>query len=275
MLNDILHHLQDSTYMTLGSVGSMQFILTKQTVVMWIAAGLSLLLIGYVGMLYRRTTSGVPRGFLMNAIEAYVIYVRDNMVYPIMGEKHGRDYLPMILTLFTFLLACNFLGLVPTVATGWLPGPDVTIYPSATATGNPWVNVALAAFVLAMGIYGGIKQHGLFGYLGGFVPSGVPIFVAFIIWPLELFGTLIKHAVLAVRLLANMVAGHAVLFGILAAAGLIFKLVGSTLVGWPVSMVPVVLGLLIYAVEVLVAIIQAYVFTLLSVIFLDEQVAGH
>ena len=137
------------------------------------------------------------------------------------------------------------------------------------------MNGALAVFVLGVGIIGGIREHGFFGYLGGFVPDGVPIFVAFIIWPLEIFGTLIKHAVLAVRLLANMVAGHAVLFGILAAAGLIFKLVGSTLAGWPVSMVPVMLGLLIYSVEVLVAIIQAYVFTLLSVIFLDEQVAGH
>lgn len=261
--------------MTLGSVGSVQFMLTKQTVVMWIAAALSLLLVTYVGVLYRRSVNGVPRGYLMNTLEAFVLYVRDSMVYPIMGEKHGKQYLPLILTLFTFLLICNFLGLVPTIATYWLPGPDVTIYPSATATGNPWVNFALAILVLFIGIIGGIKEHGLFGYLGNFVPHGVPIFVAAIIWPLEVFGTLIKHAVLAVRLLANMVAGHAVLFGILGAAGLVFKLLGSALIGWPVSMVPVMLGLLIYAVELLVAIIQAYVFTLLSVIFLDMQIAGH
>lgn len=275
MLNDILHHLQDSTYMTLGTLGSVEFIITKQTVVMWIAAAISLLLIGYVGLLYRRSVTVVPRGYVMNAIEAYVIYVRDSMVYPIMGEDHGRDYLAFILTLFTFLLTCNFLGLIPTIATGWLPGPDWTLYPSATATGNPWVNFALAILVLLVGILGGIKEHGLFGYLGNFVPHGVPFFVAILIWPLEVFGTLIKHAVLAVRLLANMVAGHAVLFGILAATGLIFQLVGSAVTGWPVSMVPVLLGLLIYAVEVLVAIIQAYVFTLLSVIFLDMQIAGH
>lgn len=275
MLADILHHLQDSTYAVLGTLGPIQFIITKQTVVMWIAALISLTLVLYVASLYRRTTSGIPRGYLMNAIEAYVIYVRDSMVYPIMGEEHGKDYLTFILTLFTFLLTCNFLGLIPTIATGWLPGPNLTIYPSATATGNPWINFALAILVLVVGILGGIKEHGFFGYLGNFVPHGVPFFVAILIWPLEIFGTLIKHAVLAVRLLANMVAGHAVLFGILAAAGLVFKLVGSAIVGWPVSMVPVLLGLLIYAVEVLVAIIQAYVFTLLSVIFLDMQIAGH
>lgn len=275
MLNDILHHLYDATYMKLGSFGGMDFLITKQTVVMWIAALICILLVGYVGLLYRRSIDVIPRGYLMNAIEAFVVYVRDSMVYPIMGEEHGKDYLTFILTLFTFLLTCNFLGLIPTIGTGWLPGPNLTIYPSATATGNPWINFALAILVLVVGILGGIKEHGLIGYLGNFVPHGVPFFVAILIWPLEIFGTLIKHAVLAVRLLANMVAGHAVLFGILAAAGLIFKLVGSAVIGWPVSMVPLLLGLLIYAVEVLVAIIQAYVFTLLSVIFLDMQIAGH
>jgi F-type H+-transporting ATPase subunit a len=275
MVETILHHLKDSTYMTLGSLGSIQFLLTKQTVVMWIAAVITLLLVGYVGLLYRRNLSGVPRGYLMNAVEAYVLYVRDSMVYPIMGKETGRNYLPFILTLFTFLLVCNFLGLIPTITLVEVPGTSVPIYPSSTPTGNPWINIGLASMVLVLGIIGGIKEHGFFGYLGSFVPHGVPFFVAVIVWPLEVFGTLIKHAVLAVRLLANMVAGHAVLFGILGAAGILFGLVGSPLGGWPVSLVPVMLGLLIYAVEVLVAIIQAYVFTLLSVIFLDMQIAGH
>ncbi len=275
MVETILHHLRDSTYITFGSLGSLQLLVTKQTVVMWIAAGISLLVVGYVGWRYRRSVAGVPRGYLMNAVEAYVIYVRDSMVYPIMGEDKGRDYLSFVLTLFTFLLICNFLGLVPTINTHWLPGPNVTIYPTSASTGNPWINFALATYVLGLGIVGGIKEHGFFSYLGSYVPHGVPTPIAFILWPLEVFGTLIRHAVLAVRLLANMIAGHAVLFGILGAAGLLFRLMGSSLIGWPVSMAPVFLGLLIYFVEVLVAVIQAYVFALLSVIYLDMQIAGH
>lgn len=271
-MSEIIHHLVDHTYLQLVQVGPISFAITKHTVVMWIAAGLTFLLVAYVGARFRASLNGVPKGVLMNATEALVIYVRDQMVYPIMGEETGQRYLSLILTLFLFIFTCNLLGLIPTIA---VPATDITIYPSATATGNPAINFGLAIAVLVIGVADGIREHGLIGYLTNYVPHGVPVWIAPLMWPIEFLGTLIKHAVLAIRLMANMLAGHAVLFGILLSAVIFVEIIPLTPLGLAASVVPVLLGLLIYALEILVALIQAYVFALLSAIFLDMQVSGH
>lgn len=280
MLHKLTHHLVDHTYVVLFETGVFTVQLSKHSVVMWFAAVIALLLVGYCGRRYKSSVATVPQGFLMNAVEAFVVYVRDKMVYPIMGEDLGDQYLNFILSLFTFILTCNFLGLIPAIP---LPvsisvpfvGSISKIYPSGAATGDPWVNLALASTVLFIGAAHGIKEHGLIGYITNFVPHGVPWPVAIIMFPIEVFGTLIKHLILAVRLLANMVAGHAVLFGSLLAAVLFTDIIGSPGAALSASVVPVALGLLIYGLEVIVAIIQAYVFTLLSVIFLETQISGH
>jgi len=262
----------DHTYTVLFKIGMFTVEISKHSVVLWIAALVSLLAVGYCGWRYRNSVSSVPRGFLMNLVEAFVIYVRDKMVYPIMGEELGDKYLNLILTLFTFILTCNFLGLIPKIK---IPGIHLVLYPSGTATGDPWVNLGLASMVLFVGAAHGIREHGLLGYIGNFVPHGVPWPVAILMFPIEVFGTLIKHVILAVRLLANMVAGHAVLFGILGAAVVFTQNIPTPALGLSMSVIPVALALLIYVLEIIVALIQAYVFTLLSVIFLEMQVSGH
>lgn len=268
MLHTIQHHLLDHTY-TAWELAGYTLYVTKHTVVMWIVSGLMLLLVIGVGRWYRGNPVA-PKGLLMNSLESFVLYVRDELVYPIMGREVGRDYLSFTLTLFLFILGCNFLGLVPTIKFGgWV------IYPSATATGNVWISGGLAVFVLAMGVIFGIQEHGFIGYLAGFVPEGIPWWLIPLMWPIEVVGTLIRHAILAVRLLANMMAGHAILFGILGTAALFVGMLPSLAAGYAAALAPVLLGLLIYALEFLVALIQAYVFTLLSVIYLDMQVSGH
>lgn len=269
-MSEILHHLVDETYVTLFTMGGVAFELTKHTVVMWIATVVTFLMVVYVGREYQKRVTAVPRGVLMNAMEASVIYFRDEMVYSIMGEEKGRKYLSLFLTFFLFILVCNLLGLVPTI--GW---GHYKLYPSATATGNPNINFALALLVLFIGIGAGIKNHGLIGYFANFIPHGVPLWIAPLMWPIELLGTVIRHLILAVRLMANMLAGHAVLFGILLASVAFVQVIPSPWLGAAASMAPVVLALLIYALEILVALIQAYVFTLLSVIYMDMQVSGH
>lgn len=267
MLHTIQHHLLDHSY-TAWEVAGYTLYITKHTVVMWIVSALMVLFVVGVARRYRGDTKA-PSGVLMNVLESFVLYVRDEIVYPIMGEEHGEEYLSFTLTLFLFLLGCNFLGLIPTIEIGgWV------VYPSATATGNVWISGGMAAFVLVMGVVFGIKEHGFFGYLANFVPEGIPFWLVPLMWPIEVVGTVIRHAILAVRLLANMLAGHAILFGILGTAALFVGML-SPQTGYAAALGPIALGLLIYALEVLVAIIQAYVFTLLSVIYLDMQVSGH
>jgi F-type H+-transporting ATPase subunit a len=273
-------HLIDHTYQVLFRFGAFTVEISKHSVVMWIAAVLCLLIVGYCGWRYRSRVSNVPKGYLMNAVEVFVIYVRDKMVYPIMGKELGDKYLNLVLSLFTFILTCNFLGLVPAIKLPFaVPVPffgEISkLYPSGAATGDPWVNLALASSVLFIGAIHSIREHGLLGYIANFVPHGVPWPVAIIMFPIEVFGTLIKHVILAVRLMANMVAGHAVLFGILGVAVIFSDMLASPAAALSASVIPVALGLLIYGLEVIVAIIQAYVFTLLSVIFLETQVEGH
>lgn len=275
MMNEILHHLQDTEYLH-GELYGIPLYLTNHTLVMWVVSVLLVVLVGYVGWRFRRRVSPVPRGFVMNVIEAYVIYVRDELVYPIMGKKTGKKWLGFILTLFIFLLGCNLWGLVPDL---YVPGSKALVGHkmkiSGGATGNIWINGGLAVLVLFSGMIFGIKNHGVLGYIKNYVPHGVPLLLFPLLWPIEVFGTLIKHAVLAIRLFANMLAGHGVLFGVIGTAAIFVEMLGNLGVGFMASLAPIALGLLIYMLEILVAIIQAYVFSLLSVIFLDMQVSGH
>jgi len=245
------------------------FYWSKHAVTLSVAALLTLGLVALVGYWYRRQINLVPRGFFMNALESFVENIRDGMVYEIMGEEDGRRYLNFILTIFLFILVCNFIGLVPSIG---IPGADSYLYEGAAATGDLWVNLALASFVLVVGMLDGIRQHGFFGWLAHF-SHGAPWYSWPIVWPIEVLGTLIKHAVLAIRLMANMVAGHAVLFGILLMAVQFVEQMQSAGMAAMASAGPLVLGTLIFCIEILVAIIQAYVFTILSVIFIDLQVA--
>ena len=275
MMKEILHHLQDSTYLH-GEFYGIPLYLTNHTLVIWVVSLLLVCLVGYVGWRFRRQVSPVPRGFVMNMIEAYVIYVRDELVYPIMGKETGKKWLGFILSLFLFLLGCNLWGLLPDL---YIPGSKAfaehKMKISGGATGNLWINGGLALLVLVLGMIYGIKNHGLLGYNKNYVPEGVPILLFPLLWPIEVFGTLIKHAVLAIRLFANMLAGHGVLFGVIGTAAIFVELLGNLGFGMIAAIAPVALGLLIYMLEILVAIIQAYVFSLLAVIFLDMQVSGH
>ncbi len=268
--------LVDHGYQTLVDLGPVAFELSKHSLVLIQVVLITIALVSLVGYWYRRTDSNVPRGPLMNAVEKFVIYVRDVMVYPVMGEKHGRKFLPFFLTLFSFLLVANLLGNVPEISIPWT---GVTLYPSATVTAEPFVTGSLALLVLVVGMVYGIWKMGFMGYLGHFVPHGVPKAIGVIIWPIEIFGTLLKHIILAVRLNANMLAGHAVLYALLEVGIIILNQLEPTASGIVVAsaatVVPLSIGLFLYAIELLIAVLHAYIFTILSVIFIDLQISAH
>jgi F-type H+-transporting ATPase subunit a len=232
------------SWMVQSEDGHAYLMLSKHLVFMCLAIALLLLLL----LAARRSAgSAAPRG-AGNLVEAFVVFIRDGVVLPNTGEE-GRPYLPFFLTVFFFILTMNLLGLVPF---------------GSSATGNLSVTAGLALCAFGMMQWAGIRAHGLGGHLKGLMPHGVPLFVAPILLPIEFLGMFTKPFALCVRLFANMMAGHAV---IAAFMGLIVVPV-LALTNVPVA---VAIGLL----ELFVAFLQAFIFTMLTAIFTGSFIHQH
>jgi F-type H+-transporting ATPase subunit a len=230
--------------------GCLDMSITKHTVMMWLSA---LLLIGSVLIFSSRDKAKlVPRGVGANMFEMLVLFVRDELAIKNIGKEEGPRYVPFLLTAFFFILFMNLLGLFP-----WM----------ATATGNIAVTCALAICTFVLTQAAGIRAAGLGGYLKH-LTGGVHWLLWPIMIPVEILGLFTKPFALTMRLFANMLAGHIVIFFLL---GLIFMM-GSAAVG--LVAVPFAMG--IYFLELFVAFVQAYVFTMLSALFIGMSVAmGH
>ncbi len=221
---------------------------TKHTFWMWIAAAL-LILLFWVGA--PKKGQLVPRG-LGSLLELLVVFVRDEIARKNIPGKEGDRYTPYLLTCFFFILVMNFLGLIPYCA---------------SATSNIGVTLALALLTFVMTQAAGIRAVGVGGYLkhltGGVHPALWPIMI-----PVEFLGLFTKPFALTIRLFANMVAGHIVIYFLIA---LIFILKSAWL-----AAVSVPFAFAIYLLEIFVALVQAYVFTMLSSLFIGFGVAmGH
>lgn len=231
----ISHHLADHPLWVIGG-----FSFTKQMLVMSISA-----LIVAAAVL---TAANKP-GKLRSVLEAYILFLRKDIVEPALG--HDADlYLPYFLTLFLFILLMNLGGLIPT---------------GMTPTGNISVTAALSltTFFLIQG--SGIWRHGFFGHFKNLIPHGVPLWVTPLVFAIEFMGYFTKCIALCIRLFANMTAGHLV---ILLFLGLILLFGQSNpWAGLGVGVVSVGLTLGLYALELIVALVQAYVFTMLTAIF--------
>ncbi len=251
----IMHHVLDAKELDFTPFGiihlpefhlfGIDLSITKHVVFMWIAVVLLILIFKFVANSYKK--SRVPKGFA-NAMEILLLFVRDEIARPTIGKGYER-FLPYLLTVFFFILTCNFLGLIPY-------GSTATSNISVTAT------LAVISFIMIQG--GGMIKNGPVGYFKGLIPHGVPFWLLPIMFVVEILGLFTKPFALAIRLFANMTAGHIV---ILALIGLIFIL--KTYFVAPVS---VSFALFIYLLEILVAVIQAYIFTMLSSLFIGMAV---
>jgi len=251
----IMHHILDSKELSFEPFGTIHLptlhlfgydiSITKHVVFLWVASVVLITLLSIVSRSYKKSL--VPKG-VSNLMEVLIVFVRDEIAKPTIG-KGFEKFLPYLLTAFFFILTCNFIGLVPYTATA-------TSNISVTAT------LAVISFVVIQG--GGMMKNGVFGYFKGLIPHGVPFWLLPIMFVVELLGLFTKPFALAIRLFANMTAGHIV---ILALLGLIFIL--RTYFVAPVS---ISFALFIYLLEVLVAIIQAYIFTMLSSLFIGMAV---
>lgn len=197
---------------------------------------------------------GVPTGFAA-AVEGLVIFVRDEIAEKEIGHGDGRKFTPLLLSFFFFILGAALFGLLPF---------------SATSTGNISVTMALAAISFAAQQWGGISKHGVVHHFMGIVPPGLPAWLLPIMIPVEILSMFTKPFALMVRLFANMLAGHMVITALI----LLIPMGAQVSQVLGVAMIPISLGLALFIMilEVLVAFIQAYIFTLLTAIFIGMYV---
>jgi F-type H+-transporting ATPase subunit a len=259
---DILHHIQNAREIELpfgtvvhlppeGSwmVGPVDLTPTKHVVFLWLTGAIVLLMFLPAARRARRSGGESPKGG-HNVLEASVLFFRDKIVMPNVGHG-GEKFAPFVITLFFFILIANLLGLLP-----W----------GSSATGNVSVTAALAILTLIVVEVTGMRTLGPKGYLGTivYIPQGLPKplvpIMALIMTPVELLGKLAKPFALAIRLFANMTAGHVLLLAIIS---LIF-LFGS----YAIAVGPVVMAVALTFLEIFVAFLQAFIFALLTSVFI-------
>jgi len=251
----IMHHVLDARELDFSPFGvihlpqlhlfGIDISITKHVVFMWLALVILVVTFIFVARSYRKSL--IPRG-ITNLTEVLIVFVREEKARPTIGKGNER-FLPYLLTAFFFILTCNFLGLIPY---------------GSTATSNIAVTATLATISFIVIQVGGMMKNGVIGYFKGLIPHGIPTWLLPIMLVVELLGLFTKPFALAIRLFANMTAGHIVIMALL---GLIFIL--HTYVVVPVS---ISFALFIFLLEILVALLQAYIFTMLSGLFIGMAV---
>jgi len=237
----IMHHVGDPHDWALPFVHlELPSFLSVHRLVLVLGAVLVVLLFG---VLYRKKDP-VPRGFT-NVLEILVLFIRDQIAIPSLGDADGRRLTPLLCTFFFLILCLNLMGMIPS-------------FPAAT--GDISVTAALALVTLGFMVFGAIYRNGIGGFFMAFVPKGVPWPILFLIVPIEIMGLGFKTLALTIRLFANMLAGHIVIFSLL---GMMY-LFG--LLALPMVFLAVGIGFL----ELFVCFLQAYIFTLLSALFMGQ-----
>lgn len=250
----IMHHILNGKELDFAPFGAIHLpvfnvygvdLLTKHSVFMVLVALLLIWVFTAVARSYKKSL--IPKGFV-NFFEILVIFVRDEIAKPTIGHGYQK-FVPYLLTAFFFILFSNFLGLIPF---------------TATVTSNIAVTATLAVLSFFVIQIGGIRKNGFFGYFKGLIPHGIPWPLLFIMAPIEILGLFTKPFALALRLFANMTAGHIVIYAL-------FSLIFVTK-SWGMAGFSFFLALFVYLLEILVALLQAYIFTMLSSLFIGMAV---
>ncbi len=245
------------------AIGNGTYGLTQYFVWMLLAA--ILLLVVIFTFKKKQSQSLVPHGFFVNGMEFAVEYVKDDICVSTFGEDGWRKHFPFLASIFFFVAFGNVIGALPT----WKPG-----------TGSIGITAAVALVSFIYFIVMGIKAHGPWGYIKSLAPSGLAAPIALVVWVIEVFSTFLRLVTLAVRLFCNMFAGHVVMGTFAMLATFFFQPMlqqfSAAHAGMAAcSILWMLLLILIYAVEMLIAVIQAYVFTLLSAVYIQLAEAEH
>ena len=266
------------------------FSITKHVFLLLLVAFITVTSIIFLVQRYIASHTKVP-GKPMNFIEMIVVYIRENVLKNFIGEKYYREWAPLIYTLFFFILVGNFLGLIPIFDflgfINYFGSKLVSIdyhntflYPLThggnTVTANINLNFALATITFFAFTIAGIKKYGPIGHWKNFAPPGLAWPLYFIVVPIEILGMLLRPLTLTLRLAGNMMGGH---LALIIFTGLVMQIAQSYnsvlmgLVGASLFSVP--LSICIIFLEILVGFLQAYVFALLTAVFIGMAVNVH
>jgi ATP synthase subunit 6 len=227
----------------------------------WVCLGLMLLVFMPVVGSFKKGQVG----WFTRVMRGFCLWVRDEMVYSVMGKEEGRKFAPFFMFMFFFIVFMNVIGLLPSLGHSF----PFAIY---TATGTPYVTGALALITLGMMLGCGIKKNGGVGFFKGLVPHGLPVALVPIMFVIEIISLLVKPFALTIRLFANMLAGHLV---IASAIGLIFlfaKLQGGAATSYLTAIPCFGMAVFIYIIEAFITLLQAYIFTFLSINFVYQSI---
>ncbi len=264
------HHLSGKVFIP-QPFGTLRNAYEKQTgfaisrfMIIEVFVGL-LILVVFAWLARRIKPGGAPKGKVWNLLESFLTFIKTDILEKGVPPEESSRLLPLFWTLFLFILGCNLTGMLP-----WMGSPTAALA----------VTAVLATIVLLVGAALGIQKFGVLGYLKNLCPKlGLPMYMAVIVvpmvWVIEFASLFIKHGILAIRLLANMVAGHLVILGIMALA---FGAHAANMhVGtWTALTIPAVFGAVVISfLELFVAFLQAYVFTLLAALFIGASAHGH
>ncbi|MBO7182345.1 MAG: F0F1 ATP synthase subunit A [Kiritimatiellae bacterium] len=205
------------------------------------------LLLGALAWFGRKKIGLIPHG-LGVILEKYVLFIRDDIVYPNFGgAAYGRRFVPFFCSIFLFILLSNFLGLIPLFT---------------CATGNVNITAALATIFLGVSLWGTLRQGGAHALVHALLPAGLPGPMKPVMFLMEIISLFSRTFALTMRLFANMLGGHVVLYA----------MVSLTAIFGAVAAPSLAVAICLYLFEVFVAFLQAYVFTMLSAIFIGMMV---
>jgi F-type H+-transporting ATPase subunit a len=282
----IIEHVSNSgidhPLVHLPKVFGIDFSVTKHVLMLWLVAAVVFVVVTWAVRRYLKQDRLIPSGF-MNGLESVVEFVRDAIVLPNVGKKWVDVWTPLILTFFLFILCSNAIGLIPifevlavldraVLHTGPKSLINRLVHGGTTTTGNFNVTAALATISFGAIIIAGTRAHGFLKHWKNIVPHGLNWAIYIILIPIEVLGMFVKPFALTMRLAANMTGGHIAILTILSfvfiIAGL-FGRAGGLGVGLAVS---VPLAVAVSALEIIVVLVQAYVFTLLSAVFIGMAI---
>lgn len=289
---NIIHHVTNSDIshplLHLPTFLGINFSVTKHVLMLWIVAVLLGVTIIIPIRNFLSSNRQIPSGW-MNAIEAIVQFIRDSIVKPNVGSKWVMTWTPLILTYFFFILFANAIGMIPIFdvlgafnrfVLG-VPASDTNnfinslLHGGVTATGNFNVTAGLATVTFFAIIVAGTMAHGFINHFKNLVPHGLAWPVYIILIPIELMGLIVKPFALTMRLAANMTGGHIALLALLSLMAIFGEMFGSTMAGVGVAFVSVPMAAAISGLEIIVVLVQAYVFTLLTSVFIGMAINVH
>ncbi len=286
---NIIHHVSNSDIshpiVHIPKLFGIDFSITKHVFMLWLVSIIVATVIIIPIQKYIKS-NGKDKSRWMIMIEYITEFIRNAISSPNVGPKWVMTWTPLFLTFFFFILFANGIGLVPIFDTIGLIDRFILktqsdsfinnlLHGGVTATGNFNVTAGLATVTFFSIIIAGTKKHGFIKHWKNLVPHGLAWPIYIILIPIEIMGLIVKPFALTMRLAANMTGGHIALLALLSLMAIIGEMFHSAAIGIGVAAVSVPMSVAIFGLEIIVVLVQAYVFTLLTAVFVGMAINVH